>query len=109
VTAATAVVYYFDRAVEVLQGYAHVAQNVRVHLSVLLGLLALVKAWGYRLDAYGLLFASNGSFYGAGYTDLHARLLALNLLMALVVVAAVGFFLNAYLRLLWLPAAALGL
>lgn len=109
VTAAVAVVYYFDRAVEVLQGYAHVAVSVRVHLSVLLGLLALVKAWGYRLDAYGLLFGSNGSFIGAFYADLHARLLALDLLMLLAVVAAVGFFANAYLRALWLPAAVLGL
>jgi len=109
VTAATVLVYYFDRAVEVLQGYAHVAPRVRVHLSVLLGFIALLKAWGYRLDAYALLYSTNGSFYGAGYTDVHARLLALNLLLALAVAAAAGFFLNAVLRLLWLPAAALGL
>jgi uncharacterized protein len=109
VTAATALVYYFDRAVEVLQGYTHVATSVRVHLSVLLGILALVKLWGYRLDAYGLLFAPNGAFYGAFYTDLHARLLALNLLTGLALIAALGFFANAYLRLLWLPGAALAL
>jgi uncharacterized membrane protein (UPF0182 family) len=109
VTAATALVYYLDRAVEVLQGYTHVAGSVRAHLSLLLGLLALVKAWGYRLDAYGLLYAVNGGFIGAGYTDLHARLVALNLLTFLALIAALGFLLNAYLRLLWLPAAALGL
>src|SRR5262249_39435217 len=64
---------------------------------------------GYRLDAYGLLYAVNGTFTGAGYTDLHARLLALNLLTFLALVAALGFLLNAYLRLLWLPGVALAL
>jgi uncharacterized membrane protein (UPF0182 family) len=109
VTLATLLVYYFDRAVEVLQGYAHVAPPVRVHISILLGLIALLKAWGYRLDAYGLLYSTNGSFFGAGYTDVHARLLALNLLFILAIVAAAGFFLNAVLRLLWLPGATLAL
>lgn len=109
VTAATVLIYYFDRAVEVLQGYAHVAAPVRVHVSVLLGLLALLKAWGYRLDAYGLLFSTNGTFYGAGYTDIHARLLMLNVLMTLALLAAAGFFINVFLRQLLLPAAALGL
>jgi uncharacterized protein len=109
VTAATALVYYFDRAVEVLQGYTHVAPSVRVHLSVLLGILSLLKLWGYRLDTSGLLLATNGSFFGAFYTDLHARLLALNVLSVLALVAALGFFANAYLRLLWLPGAALAL
>jgi hypothetical protein len=103
------IVYYLDRAVEVLQGYTRVAVSVRVHLSALLGLLALVKAWGFRLDAYNLLFSVSNALVGAGYTDVHARLVALNILAVLALVAAVGFFLNTHYRLLWLPGAVLGL
>jgi uncharacterized protein len=107
-TLAAGLVYYMDRAIVVLQSYARVASSARVHLSVLLGLLALVKAWGYRLDAYSLLFSVSDVLVGAGYTDVHARLVSLDILMVLAVVAAIGFFVNAYYRVLWLPAAALG-
>jgi uncharacterized membrane protein (UPF0182 family) len=107
--AAAGLVYYADRAIDLRQGYTRVAVSARVHLSVLLGLLALAKAWGYRLDAYQLLFSVSGALVGAGYTDVHARLLALNLLSVLAVVAGIGFLLNAHYRALWLPGAAIGL
>ena len=107
--AATALAYYTDRALDFGRGYARVAVSARVHLSVLLGLLALVVAWDYRIEAYQLLFNAHGRYYGAGYADLHARLPALNILAVVSLVAAVGFFLNAYFRALWLPLAALAL
>jgi uncharacterized membrane protein (UPF0182 family) len=106
---ATALVYYTDRALDFGRGYARVAVSARVHLSVLLGLLALAVAWGYRIEAYHLLFNAHGRYFGAGYADLHAKLPALNILAVVSLVAAVGFFLNAYFRALWLPLAALGL
>jgi uncharacterized membrane protein (UPF0182 family) len=107
----TALVYYLDRAVEFMQGYARIASSTRAHLSILFGLLMLVKAWGYRLDAYELLLNPAGvvGSLGAGYADAHARLPALNIMCALALVAAVGFFLNAHYRLLWLPLASLAL
>src|SRR5262249_7513897 len=79
-TVATAGVYFARQAVQLAQGRAHVAIPVRVHLSVLLGLLALVWAWGYRLERYDLLFGEHARYFGAGYADAHARLPALNIL-----------------------------
>lgn len=108
-TVGAGLIYYADRAIEFHQSYTRVAVSARVHLSVLLGLLVLLKAWGYRLDAYQLLYSVSPVMVGAGYTDVHARLLALNILAVLAVAAAVGFFLNAHYRVLWLPGAALGL
>jgi uncharacterized protein len=110
VLAGTALVYYLDRAVEFLQGYARVAVAPRVHLSVLLGALMFVKAWGYRLDAYSLLLTPDGvvQSLGAGYTEVHARLPALNILFGLALLAGVAFLLNAHFRLLWLPVASIG-
>jgi uncharacterized membrane protein (UPF0182 family) len=108
VTLATAGVYFARQAVQLVQGGARVAIPVRVHLSVLLGLLALVWAWGYRLEGYDLLFAEHSRYFGAGYADAHARLPALNILAACALIAAAGFFLNAfYYRGYWLPGLAL--
>ena len=60
--------------------WAKQVSGVRAHLSVLLGLVMLVKAWGYRLDAYELLLTPGGVVHGlgAGYTEVYARLPALS-------------------------------
>lgn len=108
VTVATAVVYSLD----ILSGLDRqrrlvIPETTRVHLSVLLGLAMLAKGWDYWLDRYGLLLQEGPRLFGAGYTDVHARLLALNLLVVVALIAAVGFLVNARLRALWLPALAL--
>jgi uncharacterized membrane protein (UPF0182 family) len=43
------------------------------HLSVLLGLFALVIAGGTILDRFDLVFSHNSVVYGAGYTDVNVR------------------------------------
>jgi uncharacterized membrane protein (UPF0182 family) len=50
-----------------------------LHLAGLGALFLLVVAWGYKLSAWELLFSTHGVAYGAGYTDVHARLLAYDL------------------------------
>lgn len=75
----------------------------RVHLSLLLGVTFLALAWNEWLGRFGLVFHQGPLIYGAGYTDTHARLAALNLLTGIAVVAALGFFLNTRVRALWLP------
>jgi uncharacterized membrane protein (UPF0182 family) len=50
-----------------------------LHLSSLGALFLLVVAWGYRLNAYELLFSPEGVVFGPTYTDIHATLLAYNL------------------------------
>ena len=67
---------------------------VKAHLSVILGLLALVKAVGYYLARFSLDLSSNGYVQGAGYTDVHARLPALELLILVSLAAAVLLIYN---------------
>lgn len=76
------------------QNRVQVATVVRVHVSVLLGLVALVKAWAYRLDQFDLVYSPRGTVTGASYTDVHAQLPALRLLVIIAVVAALIFFAN---------------
>ncbi len=72
----------------------------RVHLSVMAGLLLLVRAAGFRLDAYELLTSQRGLVFGITYADAHARLPALNILAVLALGCAGLLFANAWLRTL---------
>ena len=67
---------------------------VKAHISVILGLLALVKAVGYYLARFSLDLSSNGYVQGASYTDVHARLPALELLILVSLAAAVLLIYN---------------
>ncbi|MCI0426006.1 MAG: UPF0182 family protein [Actinobacteria bacterium] len=78
----------------------------KVHLSVMLALLALVRAASYRLDLYEVLFSEGAEpkFFGPGFADVNARIPALRLLMVIALIAAVVFILN-ILRRGWTLAA----
>ncbi|MGI8562547.1 MAG: UPF0182 family membrane protein [Candidatus Dormibacter sp.] len=77
------------------------------HLSALLGLLALIIAFGTVLDRYNLVSAHNGVVYGAGYTDVNIRsaLAVFQALLALVL--AVLLFVNLAIRRVVVPAGSL--
>ena len=83
--------------------------QVRAHLSVLLGLILLARAWGYYLGRFDLLTSERGIVEGASYTDVNAQLPALNLLAIVAVVCAALFFVNARYRVWSLPIIAVGL
>ncbi len=83
--------------------------QVKAHLSVLLGLLLVVKAWGYYLGTFDLLTSPRGVVAGASYTDIKAQLPALRILIFIAVACAVLFFVNIRLRGWALPVIAVGL
>ncbi len=66
------------------------------HASILLGLLLLVTTWNNWIEIHKLLFSPSGAIFGAGYTELNARLPALRIL--LVISAVVGLLLLANAR-----------
>ena len=61
--------------------------RARLHLSSLLALGFGWFAWNYRLAIWELMFSTRGVAFGASYTDIHAQLPALRLL---IVVALLG-------------------
>ncbi|HEY1456751.1 MAG TPA: UPF0182 family protein, partial [Candidatus Dormibacteraeota bacterium] len=79
------------------------------HLSVMVGVFALVlTAWTW-LGRYDLLYAHNNSVvWGADYTDVNARLPLYTFQAGLGVVLAGALVANAWVRRLWLPAVAAG-
>ncbi|MEA2488054.1 MAG: uncharacterized protein QOF16_1708, partial [Actinomycetota bacterium] len=101
--------HYFHGAIAPERGIRGVAPAVLGHISVLLGLLALVKAVQYWVGRFGLDFSSRGVVDGASYTDVHAHLPALTLLAAISVVSAGLFIANIRFRRLSLPITAVGI
>jgi len=87
------------------------------HLS-LLGVLFLgLVAAGYQLAKFGLLDSARGVVFGAGYTDVHARLPLYDALTVIVVVGAMVLLINSFVRrwrlltlvgVLWLAVVVLG-
>ena len=86
-----------------------VTPQVKAHLSVLLGLIILTKAWGYYLGQFDLLHSPRGVVSGASYTDVNAQLPALRILVFIAIACAVLFLVNIRLRGWALPVIAVGL
>jgi uncharacterized membrane protein (UPF0182 family) len=80
-----------------------VAAQAQSHLSVLLGIIVALKAWGYWLDKYQLLFSSRGVVAGASYTDVKAQLPALEFLFWVALICAAAFFVGARRGGLFIP------
>ena len=76
----TAAVYLLYRGIEYGRRGIFFSERARRHLLVVLSVLLVVKAGGYCLDAFELLYSSGGTAFGASYTDIHARLPALRVL-----------------------------
>jgi uncharacterized protein len=72
-----------------------IAAQAQSHLCVLLGLIVALKAWGYWLDKYQLLFSPRGVVAGASYTDVKAQLPALEVLFFVALICAAMFFVGA--------------
>ena len=90
----TAIAHYLNGGIR-LQGAAQrVTPQVKAHLSVLLGLLALIKTAGYYLQKFQLTFSHRGTVDGATYTDVKAQLPAINLLFWISIAAVVLFIVN---------------
>ncbi|MBN2168842.1 MAG: UPF0182 family protein [Actinobacteria bacterium] len=104
----TAAVYVFNGGIRLKKGPDMLAPHVKAHLSVLLGIVFLLKAWSYRLNMYELLFSKRGILYGAGYTDIKAEMPALWILTILSIVAAIVLIVNIYYKGWILPAVAVG-
>ena len=90
----TVLSHYLNGGIRMQGSRPRVRPAVKAHISVILGLLALVKAVGYYLARFNLDLSSNGYVQGAGYTDVHARLPALELLILVSLAAAVLLIYN---------------
>ncbi|KLL11752.1 MULTISPECIES: UPF0182 family protein [Protofrankia] len=105
----TLVTHYLFGGIRLQTQGERVVPAAKVHISVLLGLLALLKAWAYYLDRFGLVFSSRGAVHGASYTDTHAVLPAKLILLFISLLCAVLFIYNIFQRGWTLPLLSAGI
>ncbi len=63
---------------------------VKVHLGVLLSLIIVLITTKLYTGRFGLLFSDHRVLYGASYTDVHARLPVMNIMVVLGIATSVG-------------------
>lgn len=97
-TIASAAIHYADEAIEVLGNRLQFAPKVKAHLAILVAAMFFLKAAGYRLAMYGLLFSEGKQFDGAGYADVHARIPAYWILIVVAIIAGLLVLMNIYRR-----------
>lgn len=106
----TTVAHYLNGGIRLqVPGPERVTPQVKAHLSVLLGLLALVRAADYYLERFELTVSTRGTVDGATYTDVNVQLPATNLLILIALSAALLFLLNTRRKGWALPAMAIGI
>jgi uncharacterized membrane protein (UPF0182 family) len=104
----TALAYYLNGGINFQATGNRVGLQVKTHLSVLLGILALIKAAGYYLDRLSLVLSRRYVVNGATYTVVHA-LRPADLILIVVALFAVGLFLYNIRQKGWLlPGVAVG-
>jgi uncharacterized membrane protein (UPF0182 family) len=90
----TAVAHYLNGGIRLQGSDRHVTPAVKTHLSVLLGVLALIKAVDYYFQRLELVLSRDHVVNGATATSVHADQPARTLLIAIAVIAAALFLFN---------------
>ena len=103
------VLYYLNGSIRFRARGDRITGSAKAHLSVILALLALVKAADYWLQRFELTLQQRDVFDGAGYTAVNATLPALQLLILVALFAAGLFIVNIRRRGWVLPVIAIAL
>ncbi len=104
-TIASAFIHYMYGGIRTQVQADRTTVAARVQISVLLGLIVLLKAVAYWFDRYALALKESKLITGLSYTDVNATLPAKAILSAIAVVCALLFFANIIRRSWLLPAA----
>jgi uncharacterized membrane protein (UPF0182 family) len=86
----TFALYVLQRSFVLTSRGPRLAAGARSHLLVLGALLLALKAVGFFLDRYELVYSPRGVVFGATYTDIHASLPVLGVLAVLAALCAVA-------------------
>ncbi len=89
----TFLVYMIRQGISFAFGRVAISDKARKHMAILIAAVFLLVAWGFYLDRYDLVYSTlSASFFGAGYSDLTAKLPGLwvmvvaSLLMGVIIV-----------------------
>lgn len=100
--------YLYRGAVVIEERGMQIRPYARNHLCILAAAVFVLMAWGYRLSMFQLLYSDSGFAFGAGYTDLQARLQAYWVLLFISIGCAGIFVASLYSQRRNLPFIAIG-
>jgi len=106
---AAIVVHYLYGGIRLQVHEDRTTVTARVQLSILLGIIVLLKGAAYWLDRYHLALKEGRLITGLGYTDVNALLPAKAILAGIAVICSLLFFANIIRRSWVLPAAGVSL
>ncbi len=86
--AAVALYYLANRGIDFRRYRPQLSGRASRHLAFLLAGILLLKAGGYYISQLLLLYSPRGVAFGASYTDIHAQLPVLRIMMIVAVVVA---------------------
>lgn len=92
------VVYALNASSDLLLGDWRQFTVAKSHIAILLALILILKAWGYHLDAFGVLLSSQGIVFGATYSDIHANLPAYRMLSVVSLMVAAVILINIFVK-----------
>ena len=104
-TLASATVHYIYGGIRPQLRTDRISVAARVQISILLGLIVLVKAVAYWFDRFALALKESRLITGLTYTDVNATLPAKSILAAIAIICSLLFFANIVRKSLILPAA----
>ncbi|MFW6410163.1 MAG: UPF0182 family protein [Halanaerobiales bacterium] len=93
------IIYIFSSGIKNFNDFKYkLSTRAKSHFTILVLMFMFIKAWDYWLKMYDLLYSSRGVAFGASYTDIHANLLGLRILMVLVIVIGLLFVYSLFRR-----------
>ncbi len=104
-TLASAAVHYVYGGIRPQLRSDRISVAARVQISILLGLIVLIKAVAYWFDRFALALKESRLITGLTYTDVNATLPAKSILAAIAIICSLLFFANIVRKSLILPAA----
>ena len=106
------VVNYLYGGLRLQSSEDRMTRAARVQVSLILGLMLLLKAFDYALDRFGLAVKDDDvvlGFTGLKYRDVNALLPAKTILLFVALIVAVLFFINMFRKIWTIALAGLGL
>ncbi len=94
-TLASAAVYALSLSLQRFE--LNITRGMRIHLSLLVGLILLLIAVSTYLSIFDLVSSPGGIVFGATYTDVNARLPVRYILLALAIIAGLVTIANGFL------------
>ncbi|HZK44238.1 MAG TPA: UPF0182 family protein [Syntrophomonadaceae bacterium] len=91
-------IYFLNASQDLILGDWKKLTFAKGHIAVLVALIFALKAGGYKLSSYLILFSPGGLVFGATYSDIYALLISYKALIVISLIVAVIIVVNIFVK-----------